>query len=79
MTVPIGTLMKKIHSQPNDEVIRPPRTTPSAAPRPLSAPHTAITRVRAAPADEAMARDSAAGDRQAAPIPCSARPASSTA
>ena len=35
---PTGTLMKKIHSQPAYEVSTPPRSTPTAAPLPASAP-----------------------------------------
>ncbi len=71
---PTGTLMKKIHSQPNALVNAPPSSTPAAAPLPETAPQMPSARFRSFPSSNVVVRiDSAAGETSAAPRPCSER------
>ncbi len=43
---PTGTLMKKIHSQPNPSISTPPRIGPTSTATPATAPHRLIARPR---------------------------------
>ena len=72
-TIPIGTLMKKIHSQPNAVVMMPPSSTPKATPALPIAPQTASATVRCAPEYVVVMIAKADGSRSAAPNPCAAR------
>ena len=74
----IGTLMKKIHSQPTVSVSTPPRSTPTAAPLPAIAPHTPSAVLRSLPSANVVVRiERAAGEMIAAPRPWTARAATS--
>src|SRR6266536_5078716 len=52
-STPIGTLTKKIHSQPRALVRMPPSRTPIAAPLPPSAPQTPSALLRSDPSANA--------------------------
>ena len=47
--MPIGTLTKKIHSQPMPEVITPPTTGPTATAAPITPPNTPKAMPRSRP------------------------------
>ena len=73
-TAPIGTLTKKIHSQPNALVRTPPSSAPAAAPLPAIPPQMPRARLRSRPSVKVVARmDSAAGESKAPPKPWTAR------
>ena len=73
-TSPMGTLMRKIAGQLATWVSTPPRSTPTAPPRPPMAPHAASARLRSRPSVNDVVRiASVAGEMIAAPKPCSAR------
>ena len=75
---PIGTFTNSTHSQPAYWVSMPPSSTPAAPPEPATAPHTPSARLRSAPSAKVVVTiDSAAGERIAAPRPCTARAATS--
>jgi hypothetical protein len=79
-TAPTGTLTKKIHSQPRYFVRIPPNRTPAAAPDPPSAPQIPSALFRSGPSRKVVVTiERAAGEMIAAPIPCTARAAISTA
>ena len=72
--IAIGTLMKKIHSQPASVGQDAARSTPAAPPRPDTAPQMPSALLRSAPSVKVVVRiESAAGAMIAAPRPCSAR------
>src|SRR5437764_12382194 len=73
-TTPTGTLMKKIHDQLSELVNAPPRRTPAAPPLPEAAPQIPSARLRSRPSRKVVVRiERAAGERSAAPSPCSER------
>ena len=73
---PTGTLTKKIHSQPSALVRIPPSRTPTAAPLPPIAPQIPSALLRSEPSSNVVVMiESAAGERMAAPRPCTARAA----
>src|SRR5207245_5389475 len=73
---PTGTLTKKIQDQLSALVKMPPSSTPAAAPKPPTAPHTPSAMFRSRPSTNVVERmDSAAGVMTAAPRPCTARAA----
>ena len=77
---PTGTFTKKIHSQPRYLVSTPPARTPTAAPDPPIAPQMPSALLRSAPSSNVVVMiESAAGEMIAAPRPCTARDAISTA
>ena len=74
----IGTLTNITHRQPAYSVSRPPIRTPRAPPAAFIALHTPKARTRALPAGNvAVSSASAAGASAAAPMPCTARAATS--
>ena len=76
--IPIGTLTQSTHSQPRYSVRTPPRRTPAAPPEPATAPQIPSALLRSAPSRKVVATiESAAGERIAAPRPCTARAATS--
>ena len=73
---PTGTLIRKIACQPMSEVSAPPRSTPTAAPAPPTAPQAPSARARSWPSvNVAMMIERAAGESIAAPSPWPARAA----
>ena len=71
---PTGTLMKKIHDQLRPLVSAPPSSTPAAPPLPDAAPQIPSATLRSRPSVNVVVRiDSAAGERSAAPRPCTDR------
>src|SRR5207245_6489715 len=75
-SAPTGTLMKKIHDQLSPLVSAPPSSTPAAPPLPEAAPQIPSARLRSRPSRKVVVRiESAAGDKSAAPRPCSERKA----
>src|SRR5437867_13163135 len=69
-------LMKKIHDQLSALVRAPPSRTPAAPPLPDAAPQIPSARFRSRPSRKVVVRiDRAAGERRAAPSPCSERKA----
>ncbi len=78
-SAPTGTLTKKIHSQPAYFVRMPPISTPAAAPLPAMAPQIPSALLRSAPSSNVVVMiESVAGEMIAAPMPCTARAATST-
>ncbi len=74
--IPIGTFTHSTHSQPRYSVRTPPRRTPAAPPEPATAPQIPSALLRSAPSRKVVATiESAAGERIAAPRPCTARAA----
>src|SRR5881392_594535 len=74
--IPAGTLMKKIQDQLNALVRAPPRSTPAAPPLPDAAPQIPSATLRSRPSRNVVVRiESAAGERSAAPRPCTSRKA----
>ena len=74
--IPIGTLTQSTHSQPRPSVRTPPSRTPAAPPEPATAPQTPSALLRSAPSRKVVVTiESAAGERIAAPRPCTARAA----
>ena len=77
--VPGGTLTANTRCQPARSVSSPPRTRPAAAPEAPRAAQTPRTRLRPGPSGERFSsRANAAAEANAAPVPCTDRPASST-
>ena len=74
--IPIGTLMRKIDSQPTDSVSRPPMSGPTATAAPVVAPHTPNAVPRSRPWNVAASSASDVANIAAAPMPCSARASS---
>ena len=75
-TRPIGTLTQSTHSQPAYSVSTPPSRTPAAPPEPATAPQAPSALLRSAPSWKVVVTiESAAGERIAAPRPCTARAA----
>ncbi len=74
--IPIGTFTQSTHSQPMYSVRTPPSRTPAAPPEPATAPQTPSALLRSAPSLKVVATiERAAGERIAAPSPCTARAA----
>ena len=72
----IGTLTHNTHSQPSPSVSTPPSSTPAAPPEPATAPQAPRALLRSEPSLKVVVTiDSAAGERIAAPRPCTARAA----
>ena len=70
MTIPTGTLTKKIQGQEKYCVSAPPRTSPTAEPPMAIAAQTASARARSAPSANVVEMiESAAGEISAAPRP----------
>ena len=75
-STPIGTLTRKIHSQPSPVVSAPPTSGPIANEPPIVAPQTAIAPARSFGSWKAVpSRASATANRIAAPSPWTARAA----
>jgi hypothetical protein len=67
---PIGTLIRKIDSQPSRSVSAPPTSGPIATATPIVAPNSAMARPRSRPAGNSCAiRASETANRIAAPTP----------
>ena len=73
MPIPIGTLTKKIHSQPNPSVSAPPTSGPTATAPPIVAPQAAIAVPRSGPWNSCAISASEVANIAAPPMPC--RPA----
>ena len=71
--IPIGTLMKKIHSQPMPEVMIPPTTGPIATAAPVTAPNTPKAVPRSRPWKAWASSASEVAYIIAPPTPCTAR------
>ncbi len=77
---PIGTLTKKIHSQPAYSVSTPPRMTPIAAPDPAIAPSTPSALFRSAPSSNVTSViEKTEGERTAPAAPWQSRNTTSAA
>ena len=72
-TMPIGTLTKKIHSQPMPEVMIPPTTGPTATAAPVTAPNTPKAVPRSLPWKASAISASAVANIIAPPVPWTAR------
>ena len=67
---PIGTLTKKIHSQPTNSVSTPPTSSPIAAPPPAIAPRIPSALLRSDPSSNVTVTiEKTDGDRTAAAAP----------
>jgi hypothetical protein len=76
--MPIGTLTKKIHSQPAYSVRTPPASTPMAAPEPAIAPRMPSALLRSEPSRKVTETiEKTEGERIAPASPWSARNAMS--
>jgi len=71
--IPIGTLTKKIHSQPNASVKAPPTSGPTATAPPIVAPQAPIAVPRSRPWNSCAIRASEVANIAAPPIPWSPR------
>ena len=71
--MPIGTLTKKIHSQPRPEVMIPPSTGPTATAAPVTAPNTPKAVPRSLPWNACAISASAVANIIAPPMPWTAR------
>ncbi len=71
--IPIGTLRKKIHSQPRLSVISPPTSGPTATAPPTVAPQTPNAVARSLPWNSWPIRASEVANIPAPPMPCSPR------
>ncbi len=71
--MPIGTLTKKIHSQPRWSTSTPPASGPTRVATPAVAPHTLIATPRRWAGKIRVIVDSVCGVSSAAPSPCTAR------
>ena len=77
-TMPIGTLISRIHRQDSASVSSPPMIPPAAPPTAPIAPQVEIALVRYGPsANEVVRIVSVAGETIAAPSPCTTRAATS--
>ena len=72
-TSPIGTLTKKIHSQPRCSVISPPTSGPIATAPPIVAPQTPNAVARSAPWNSCPISASEVANIAAPPTPCRPR------
>ena len=72
--IPIGTLTKKIHSQPRLSVRIPPISGPTATAPPTVAPQIPIAVARSRPSNSWAIRASEVANIAAAPAPCRPRP-----
>jgi hypothetical protein len=72
---PIGTLTKKIHSQPRRSTSTPPASGPSRVANPAVAPQTLSATPRRSDGKMRVIIDSVCGVSRAAPIPCTTRAA----
>ena len=78
--MPSGTFRKNTHGQPGPCTSRPPTIEPTIAAVPPAAPKMPSARLRAGPSSKVRERmASAFGTASAAPSPCAARAAISTA
>ena len=71
--MPTGTLMKKIHSQPNPSTSRPPASGPTSVATPAVAPHRPIAAPRRSGGNVRVMTAIVCGVMSAAPSPCTAR------
>ena len=71
--IPIGTLRKKIHSQPRLSVTIPPTSGPTATAPPTTAPQTPNAVARSLPWNSWPIRASEVANMPAPPTPCSPR------
>ncbi len=70
----MGTLTKKIHSQPANSVRTPPRMTPIAAPAPEMAPRIPSALFRSGPSSKVTeVMEKTDGERIAPAAPCATR------
>ena len=74
---PIGTLTKKIHSQPPTATSAPPASGPTSVATPAVAPHSAIAEPRRSAGKIRVMVAIVCGVIIAAPRPCTARAATS--
>ncbi len=72
--IPIGTLTKKIHSQPRPSVRMPPISGPIATAPPTVAPQIPIALARSRPSNSWAISASEVANIAAAPVPCRPRP-----
>ena len=72
-TIPIGTLTKKIHSQPRFSVITPPISGPTATAPPTVAPQTPNAVARSLPWNSWPISANEVANMPAPPIPCRPR------
>jgi hypothetical protein len=72
-TMPIGTLTKKIHSQPIPEVMMPPTSGPTATAAPVTAPNTPNAIPRSRPWKAWAIKASDVAYMSAPPVPWSPR------
>jgi hypothetical protein len=70
---PIGTLTKKIHSQPRESTSTPPTSGPTATPTPTLAPQIPSAVLRSRGANSCAIRASTVPNIAAPPIPCRPR------
>ena len=73
MPIPIGTLTKKIHSQPRPSVSAPPTSGPTATAPPIVAPQAAIAVPRWGPWNSWAISASEVANIAAPPTPCRPR------
>ena len=73
-----GTLTRKAEPHQNSSSRKPDTMGPSAPPAPAKPTHTAIARERSSGGKMAVISDRVAGMTNAAPAPCTARPAMTT-
>ena len=71
--IPIGTLMKKMNSQPNPSVSAPPTSGPIATAAPVVAPQSPNAVPRSAPWKALASSASEVANISAPPTPCTAR------
>ena len=71
--IPIGTLTKKIHSQPRPSVSAPPTSGPTATAPPIVAPQAPIAVPRSRPWNSCAISASEVANIAAPPTPCSPR------
>ena len=71
--MPIGTLTKKIASQPMPSVSTPPTSGPTATEAPVTAPQTPNAVPRSRPWKAEASSASEVANMNAPPMPCSAR------
>src|ERR1700744_2204179 len=78
-TTPMGTLTKKIHSQPSQSTSNPPTNGPTRLAAPAVAPHRLTATPRRCGGKILVIVDSGCGVSTPAPTPCTTRAASSIA
>ena len=72
-TMPIGTLTKKIHSQPSPSTSAPPASGPTRLATPAVAPHTLTATPRRCAGKIRVIVDRVCGVSTPAPTPCTTR------